>query len=528
MNKRFTTSIMAVGLLFVGGGFSLFALTDLSNTELIKVTNSVEVKKGDAPSFKTVPANLQLAGSLKRLDVGDKVKTADNSGAEMVLKDTCILAVKEKTLFEVPAVAGAAAMTKLKAQSGSFLFKVVSGSDFKVQTADVIAGVKGTLFEVQIVDNIAPLIELPNLMIGVDNCGGGTSINVYEGEVELTHALTRKSRRIKAGQGLAALGPGLIKLDGSLAEGFGALRVFKPLENLKQRFGQVGQLLGSLPSSGAGIAGYRGEGLSLPLKLDGPGARMKELLQGLAPNIQERIAKVREGLSIIGNIQELHKTLQDAKGTPFVPSFEGKKYPRIAAPATIGKGEVKEAWLGGGCFVAIAPDVKCASLKIEPAGGRDADAGNAVGLPENGGEACFRVKDYLRGIEALVSCRHDAAGLTTNVSVEKGALLMRPTGESENVEVTAGHAFAITKAADGSLLKPSPAPRSLIVPELSQHVFAADADVAQQRKAHEAKQAEARQKIMDKGAEVLKSPGLMKEKKDEVKNKLRGLLKFGQ
>ncbi|MBI3039016.1 FecR domain-containing protein, partial [bacterium] len=244
---------------------ALLAELSLSNTELLKINGKVEVKKGQTP-FKPVP-DLRVAGALKRLSSGDKVKTQTNSGAEMVLKETCLLAVKENSLFDVPSVTGHAAMTQLKAKQGSFLFKVVSGSDFKVQTADVVAGVKGTLFEVEVVNDIRSILQLSNgLEIGIEG-GGGTVVNVFDGEVELTHGVSGQKRLLKAGQGLSALSSRLMKLDQKLKDGFGPIRNFQPLQSLKQRFGFLGEKLSQIPSTKVGLMGFKSEGLSMPLGL---------------------------------------------------------------------------------------------------------------------------------------------------------------------------------------------------------------------------------------------------------------------
>ena len=77
---------------------------DMSSSEIIKTTGKVSVKKTNSPEFKKLNANLKLSGSLKNLNGGDKVRTFSNSSADLVLKDTCILAVKEQSIFEVPQV----------------------------------------------------------------------------------------------------------------------------------------------------------------------------------------------------------------------------------------------------------------------------------------------------------------------------------------------------------------------------------------------------------------------------------------
>jgi len=488
---------------------------DLSSTELTKVTNKVEVRKG-AGAFKPVPANLQLAGGLKRLDAGDKVKTAAQSGAELVLKETCVLGVKERTLFEVPPVLGAAALGKLKAQQGSLLLKVVTGSDFKVQTADVVAGVKGTLFEVDVVDDLRTVLDLPNLEIGLPQAGG-TTVEVYEGEVELTHTATGRSRRLRAGEALAALGRKLLGLDGSLAEGFGPVRRFQPLERLRQRFGAFGEALGAAPSTKLGFAGLQTAGAALPLRLESAQNRLGNLVQGLAGPLQERIQKIREGAEIF---QGLRQNLQEIKGVPFVPSFKGGAYRRVQRSTQVPPDRVEEAWLGDGLFVAMAADGAGGTFEVAPADD---------GLRLANGAGSFRIRDYIRDIEGSVSCRATADGVTTLVELTRGELLVRIPGELQSVTVAPGKSYAVSAPVDGSA-----APRSVPFPGtvgvqaiLAQHTFAAEDDVARQKEQHEKATAEKRQKAVEKTTDAVREA--VKDKGKNLKNigkSLRGI--FGR
>ena len=82
---------------------TVFAI-DMSKSEVIKTTGKVAVKKTTSPEFKKLNSNLKLSGSLKNLDGGDKVRTYNDSTADLALKDTCILMVKEQSIFEVPQV----------------------------------------------------------------------------------------------------------------------------------------------------------------------------------------------------------------------------------------------------------------------------------------------------------------------------------------------------------------------------------------------------------------------------------------
>ncbi|HNV69472.1 MAG TPA: FecR domain-containing protein, partial [Candidatus Ozemobacteraceae bacterium] len=316
-----------------------FAQVDLSTTELIKVAGKVEVQKGQDPAYKAVPTNLKLAGALKRLDAGDKVKTHDQSGAEMVLKDTCILGVKEKSQFEVPSTLGAGSLAKLKAQQGSFLFKVVSGSNFKVQTSEVIAGVKGTLFGIEVTDNLAPFLKLPGLDLGLEN-PGGTMVNVYEGEVELNHAVTGKRRTVKAGERLAVLNRVLSGLDKSLGEGFSPIEKIDILKDLAANFGEAGLSKLRVSSKIEGLKQLGIEGYSL---LTGTGDRKQQLQmikQQLPAAAQERWSKFEQ---IRGAWRGLRSELQNLKGKPFVPTFDEGKYPTRPTAKLIPENGIEEA-----------------------------------------------------------------------------------------------------------------------------------------------------------------------------------------
>ncbi len=174
---------------------AVFAI-DMSKSEVIKTTGKVAVKKTNSPEFKKLNSNLKLSGSLKNLDGGDKVRTYNNSTADLVLKDTCQLTVTEQSIFEIPQILTKQDLKTLVAQQGSVLFNVQKGSNFQVQTADVICGVKGTTFSVSIFDCLDSIIETPGLQLGyVKN--GGTVVDVYEGEVEVLDRKTNNKVSLK-------------------------------------------------------------------------------------------------------------------------------------------------------------------------------------------------------------------------------------------------------------------------------------------------------------------------------------------
>ncbi len=494
-----------VTILLVGLTTVVSAQIDLSTTELIKVAGKVEVRKGQDPAFKTVPANLKLAGALKRLDAGDKVKTHEQSGAEMVLKDTCILGVKENSQFEVPVTLGAGSLAKLKAQQGSFLFKVVSGSNFKVQTSEVIAGVKGTLFEVEITDNLAPFLMLPGLELGFEN-PGGTVVNVYEGEVELNHAVTGKRRTVKAGERLAVLNRVLAGLDKSLAEGFGPLQKFDVLKQLQENFGAGGLRLFKAPSSIQGLGALSTEGFSLVTKLGDPSQR-RQALAGLLPAAaQERLAKLQQ----IGSaLRSIGAELKDLKGQPFVPKFDEGKYPTHPTARVIPENGIEEAHLGQGLFMAMAPNPGCQVLKLEP-------EEKAYRLKE--GEGSFRINDFGHDLSGNVIMRSENGKLITTAIMTKGTLFTRIPGDSTTVAVQPGKPVEIEFDPTAGISRFRPSAAAISLPQqLTEYRFSVETDLEAQRAEHQKMVNEKRGNTIQK---LIKNPPKLKD----VQNNLRNLL----
>jgi len=488
----------------VAGAFicgTTHAAVDLSTTELIKVTGKVEVKKGQDPAFKPVPVNLKLAGALKRLDGGDKIKTSTQSSAELALKNTCVLAVKEGSLFEVPLTLGQAALTKLKAQQGSFLFKVVSGSDFKVQTADVIAGVKGTLFEVEIHDNIVPLLITPGLELGVEGVGG-TVVNVFEGDVELTHALTGKTRKLKAGERLAAFGRQIMQLDKSLADGFSQATTFQPLQRLQERFGSLGTRLGAVPSTVLGIAGVNTEDAVMPAGLGRARDRLNSLTEGISKPIMEKLQQIDAVKSAFGGIKdrasEAKQTLDDLRGKEFKPTIDEGKYPVQNEPLVVPENGLYEAHLGHGQFLAIGPEAGCQAMKLQPERG---------GLMLQEGVGTIKLKNPVTGIDGTLAVKTTGNTLLHLIQMKSGTMLARIPGEAGTISVTPSQPLAIEFDPAAGTGRKVAWPQD---PDFNESVvdyrLTAETDIEAQRAEHDAKVTEARgnaiQKVIQKAPKI--------------------------
>ena len=425
MKNRLTFAVSMIALAFAAGIPLPCQAVDLSATEITNINGRVEVKKTTDPLFKKLHSNLKLAGTQKRLDGGDKVRTYEQSAAEMALKDTCILAVKEQSIFEVPTTLGQAAIQQLTAQQGTILFKVVTGSNFQVQTADVIAGVKGTLFELDIVDNFVSLLETPALQIGTV-APGATNINVYKGEVELTHKETGQRRNLRAGEGLAALSSPLMKIDKIFSDGFTPLRKFNPASLLSQNFGSGASGLLNAEASLAGLANLPGLGNFK----SGLGAdRLTGMFSGVSENIQKAVGKL-EGIGRgYGQLSEILKDSEALFGPGYKADFS--KYQPEKSSFMVTDSRFKEVYLGNAAFAACKASAGSRSAKLEP---------NQEGLQLTEGNAMFRVRRYKNtetDVEFLASHYLADNQLVTTIKVLKGTLYGRIPGTLEHFKIPA-------------------------------------------------------------------------------------------
>lgn len=479
-NKSVFISILAIVTLL----FSLPAqAVDLSATEITDAKGRVEVKKTVDAVFKKLHSNLKLAGAMKRLDGGDKVRTYEKSAAEMALKDTCILGVKEQSIFEVPQVLGQEAVKQLSAQQGTILFKVVTGSNFQVQTADVIAGVKGTLFELDIVDNFVSMIETPALQIGVVTAGA-TNVNVYKGEVELTHRGTGQRRSLRAGEGIAALSSPLMKIDQIFSSGFTPLRKFNPANLLTQNFGgSVANLL-NLDATIGNLTGFSGLGnFNSSLGAN----RLTSIFSGL----DDRIQKAVGALDKAGRVGEIIREGMEVKEA-FGPGYQAdfSNFHRETRGFTVSDNRYKELYLGEKVFASCKASTGSRLAKFEPI---------AEGLQLTEGNAMIRVHRFKNAdtdIEFLASYYASGKDLVTTIKVLKGELYGRIPGNLEHFRVPDQEmAFVYnTETGQGNWAKAAP---GAIESDLSSYQFNVAKRLSEEKARHD-KQSNEKKKELGK------------------------------
>jgi len=441
---------------------------DMTTTEITSIEGKVEVKKVADSLFKKLHSNLKLAGSLKRLDGGDKVRTYNQSSAEMALKDTCILAVKEQSIFEVPKTLGEDAVKQLKAQQGALLFKVISGSNFEVQTAEVIAGVKGTLFEVDIIDNFSSILETPGLQLGT-LVPGGTTVNVYKGEVELTHKQTGKKRSLKSGEGLAALSAPLMELDKTLQDGFTKLRSFEPAALLGEKFGSdlVGLL--NVNSNLSGLTNLGGLG-NIQSSL---GTNRYSSLLGNDMNLIKGAAQIG-GVAgeIVDEALSYGSIIQDLAGEKYKADFSGYSAEKNAF--SVSEKSFREVYLGQKTFVACRAAAGSRTAKFEP---------NREGLLLTEGNSLYRVVRFAntdKTLEFLASYYQNGHNLVTTVNVIKGELYGRIPASLDHFKVPAGEMSFVfdSQTGRGQWLK---AASGAIPEETGRHILKIEQKIATEK-----------------------------------------------
>ncbi len=473
MSNRFNKNIKTILVASLCFGIPACSLAvDLSATEITSVEGRVEVKKIADNLFKKLHSNLKLAGAQKRLDGGDKVRTYDKSSAEMALKDTCILAVKEQSIFEVPKTLGKETINQLKAQQGALLFKVVTGSNFQVQTADVIAGVKGTLFELDIIDNFHSMLETPGLQIGT-LAPGGTTVNVYKGEVELTHKQTGKKRSLKAGEGLAALGSSLMNLDKMLQDGFTPLRKFDPATLLGEKFG--GGVLGLLntEASLSGLASLPGLG-NINSSLGSN--RLTNMFSGISDKIKGLSELQGAAGDIIGQARELEELGKDLAGTRYSVDFS--KYSTETRPVTVADNSFREVYLGNKTFAACKAAAGSRLAKLEP---------NNEGLQLIEGNSMFKMIKFnnsSKAVEFLASYYNTDNKFVTTINVIKGDLYGRLPGSIEHFKIPTGEMSYVFDPTSGSG-EWMQAAAGAIDPSISGHFLKVEQEIAKDKGEHD-------------------------------------------
>lgn len=423
--------ILSVACLSVLLCISHVKAVEIESSEVINAEGRVEVRKNPSPEFLKLNNNLRLAGAMKMLYGGDKLRTHTESAAELTLKDICIVGVKEDTIFEIPESIGDDTPKTLTAQQGSVLLKVVTGSDFQVRTADVIAGVKGTLFEVDVVDGFDLMLETPGLQFGIPG-NGGTIVNVYEGEVELTHADTGTRQRLRKGQGIAAMRSSLLKLNQAISRGFGPMRRFDPRRQISERFGAGASQLINMAATRTGLrnfAGFRG------IKRSNGNFRNRfaSLLTGLRPGTIDQIQKFsrasRKAATMKRDFGELKKIVEALKGDEFTPDFSNQS--ELMEEEELYDDDFSELYLGENLFALCKA---CNSRESE-----DYESSATVEKIHNGlaiseGSADIKLRKYDDEKTAVeFAVRHFREGdiIYTVVKMIKGELYVRRIGDIE-------------------------------------------------------------------------------------------------
>ncbi|NCB45380.1 hypothetical protein EOM81_00040 [bacterium] len=500
MNKKNRTSlvIFLFFAVFVASCHSAKAI-DLSSTEIIGAEGRVEVKKGANSVFKTLHKNLKLSGNLKRLDGGDAVRTYQNSFAEMALKNTCIMVVNEQSVFEVPLTLDMAKIQELKAQQGKLLFKVVSGSNFQVQTADVIAGVKGTMFEVEILDNFSTLFETPILQLGT-LVPSATGVKVYEGEVELTHRASGLKKRLNKGESIIAFSPfGKIN---SANDVFGAVEKISS-DNLISTYGDKAiEMLNIDSTSMSEFSEYTG------LSISGELSNLKEK-NASGNSFSNKVLEYRNANLLKNGDLSVGDAVDIGEGFLKKEQYnvDFSEYTPLSAETTITDRNITELYLNNKVFAACKAWDGTSKALLVP-------TGEGVQISQGAGQfKVCRYKGKTTDIEFLSSHYQANDLIVTSFKVLKGKLYGRIPGNVDCFEITDGFSAFIYNQTTGKA-NLGVAPAGAISNEISAHSFQIAEKIESGEKAAAKKNKENQRKSTQKLIE-----------KSGVKNKIRDKFK---
>lgn len=464
---------------------------DMSQSEVIKTTGKVSVKKVNSPEFKKLNSNLKLSGSLKNLDGGDKVRTMANSTADLVLKDTCLLCVQEQSIFEVPQVLNNKDLVALKAQQGSILFKVAKGSNFQVQTSDVICGVKGTMFSVTIVDGLNTMLETPGLQLGYA-FEGGTAVKVYEGEVEVTHKSSKEKKSLKAGEGATFLTP-----ISSLAKTTVEVMHFNPVSELHKQYNTGFDSL----LKATNLDSLKGVNIvdEYSSQLNSNVYSQFNKLQINNPSIYKYSSQASE---VSGHLSDLDDIARGLKGKKYQADFS--RYARMDSEKSFGNTGFGEVYMGNNTLAACKAANGSSVMVAEP-------GLSGLVVTEGNGLVKMRIFNDKLGItgEVMANVYESGNDIVTVVRNTDGKLSWRLPGTLEIQKVPTGDvAYVFNKNTCKGYWANASA--GSITNELSSFNFATEQKMQQEKKQVNEENKKNRNEALKKGAN--KIGGFLKKK----------------
>ena len=463
----------------------------IENPTVAKATGKVSVKKTNSPEFKKLNTNLKLSGSLKNLDGGDKVRTFSNSSADLVLKDTCILAVKEQSIFEVPQVLNQKDLISLQAQQGSILFKVAKGSNFQVQTADVIAGVKGTMFSVTIVDGLNTMLETPGLQLGYA-FEGGTAVKVYEGEVEVIHKSSNEKKSLKAGEGATFLTP-----ISSLAKTTVEVMNFNPVSELQKQYNTGFDSL----LKATNLDSFKGINLvdEYSSQLNSNVYSQFNKLQINNPSIYKYSSQDSE---VSGHLSDLDDIARGLKGKKYQADFS--RYAKMDSEKSFGNTGFGEVYMGNNTLAACKAANGSSEMKAEP-------GLSGLVVTEGNGLVKMRIFNDKLGVtgEVMANVYESGNDIVTVVRNTDGKLSWRLPGTLEIQKVPTGDvAYVFNKNTCKGYWANASA--GSITNELSSFNFATEQKMQQEKQQVQEENKQKKKEAIKKG--VNKIGGFLKKK----------------
>jgi len=214
MQNKFSVTIvffLSLTLLFILliNATSTFAQSGAEEAAITSLSGDVLVLRKDTTQWQpTKPGDVLLEGDSIKTLAGANAKLQFTSGSIVLLKENTSLVI-EKLADKASPETSVTKTNLLEGRIKTIIEGYGGGSSFEVKTPNSIAGVRGTIFYVNVVrkeEKILSKNSILDTMLGINLCyaaGEGlvTEIFVEDGTVDFTNLISNESYNIEESQG---------------------------------------------------------------------------------------------------------------------------------------------------------------------------------------------------------------------------------------------------------------------------------------------------------------------------------------
>ncbi|MFS8130840.1 MAG: FecR domain-containing protein [Candidatus Dojkabacteria bacterium] len=175
--KRTIALIVLIGSLFVAGiAFFLYTKSvDPTDISLVKEEGKVYVKDDEKSDYKEVASDEQTVKS------GSFIKTDVGAYARVFLPDNSLISIDQSSEIQVSYSGNQASIDQLIGKTWHRVQTVTNGGEYKVQTANTIAAVRGTIFAVGFDTDGTSHVSVEESKVNVQSLDtDGTAVEQYD------------------------------------------------------------------------------------------------------------------------------------------------------------------------------------------------------------------------------------------------------------------------------------------------------------------------------------------------------------